>query len=140
MKSPDVDINLTILISSQASQYETALKQISEVISIMNSIKTAPKPAKLSDETFEAVRSVNISLQNMSFDQNLSLWQTLGSGMVPSLVYKVRMLTVQGIPEADVIKNIDKVIIEPGGMDRQGEEPESLPFEKKKSEKKKQNK
>lgn len=123
IKSPDVDLNLEILISSHASNYESALKQISNVISIMNSIKTASKPEKIADDLFNRIKSLNISLVNKTFEQHLSMWQTIGSPIVPSVVYKVRTLTIAGLPDTDAIKAVRKVNVETGRMDIKGEKP-----------------
>lgn len=130
IKSPDVDLNLEILISSHASKYESALKQISSVISIMNSIKTAPRPENMSDKTFAVIKSLNISLVNKTFEQHLSMWQTLGGSIVPSVVYKVRAITIVGLSDTAVIKSVEEVLPEPGSMDRKGEKPVTYVKEK----------
>lgn len=111
-KSPDVDVNLEILISSPAEPYETALQLISNVIRAINSIKTINQPEGLSDEDFKTVQSYNISLMGLSLDQTLSLWQTLGGTLVPSVVYKVRMLTMEGVLDASELHLVRYVDVE----------------------------
>ena len=128
--SPDIDLNLEVLISSPVAEYETALLLISEVIRIMNSIQTVPKPARLSEQAYERVKAMNISMMGLSFDQSLSMWQTLGGTLVPFVVYKIRMLTVPGIPDTTAAKVIRQTQVETGDMDTQGKEPESLPLPK----------
>lgn len=117
--SPDLDINLEILISAPTLEYETALTLISKVISIMNSIKTIGKPDKLEDEDFEIIDSMNIHLMGMSFDQMLSMWQTLGGTLVPAVAYKIRMITVPGLDKTGEVPLVDKgkVRLEMGKMD-----------------------
>ena len=112
--SPDLDINLEILISAPTSEYETALTLIAKVISIMNSIKTIGKPAGLEDEDFEIIDSMNISLMGMSFDQMLSMWQTLGGTVVPAVAYKIRMLTVPGLYGSGRVPLVEKDRIQIG--------------------------
>ena len=127
--SPDIDINLEVLISSPAPKYETALLLISEVIRILNSIKTVPKPEEMTEESFQRINAMSISMMGLSFDQSLSMWQTLGGTLVPFVVYKIRMLTMPGIPDTTAAEAIRKTHVETGGMDTRGKKPESLPKE-----------
>ena len=80
--NPDVCLNLYILISSHARQYETALAQISDAIYWMNGWRP------------EEHGGIVVELQSLTAEQHNSLWQTLGGIMVPSVVYKVRMVTI----------------------------------------------
>lgn len=112
--SPDVAINLEILISSYIPNYSSALTLISHVIRIMNSIKTAPQPANLSTESFNIIREMSVSLLNMSFDQYLSMWQTLGGELVPAVAYKIRMVTIKGIPHTKEFPHVTKRTLEIG--------------------------
>jgi len=99
LSSPDIEINLEVLISSQATNYESAIKQIAMVISILNSFKTTSKPKGMSDESFSIIQDMSISIMNLSFEQNLSMWQTLGGTLVPSVAYKIRTVTVTGLTD-----------------------------------------
>lgn len=77
--NPDVCLNLYVLIVSHAQNYETALLEISKVIYWMNSFQST---------------DCLVELHTLSFEQNNSLWQTLGTEIMPAAVYKVRMLTI----------------------------------------------
>ena len=77
--NPDSCLNLYILIVSHAQNYETALLEISKVIYWMNSFQS---PDCL------------VELHTLSSEQNNSLWQTLGTEIMPAVVYTVRMLTI----------------------------------------------
>ncbi len=109
--SPDLDLNLEVLISAPAAQYETALTLISNVIRILNSIKTIAKPAEMSQESFRRLNSMRLSLMGLSFDQMLSMWQTLGGTLVPAVVYKIRMVIVPGLTDASEVKAIKEVFV-----------------------------
>ena len=127
--SPDIDINLEILISSHASNYEYALTQISTVIYLMNSIKTAVKPNRMDQAVFKTLQSLSVSMMNLSFDQHLSMWQTLGGNLVPSAAYKIRMVTVTGIPVQNAADLITKqpTIVEVGDMESRTRPLDDLP-------------
>ena len=116
-KSPDLDINLEILISAPCSPYETALQLISKTMSAINSIKTIQKPEGMDDDRFRRLLSYNLSLLGLSFDQTLSMWQTLGATLVPSVAYKVRMLTVEGSVDSSDIRIVEHVSVEPAVVD-----------------------
>lgn len=126
--SPDLDINLEVLISAPTAKYETALVLISKVISILNSIKTVSKPEDLEDKYFQIINSMNISLMGMSFDQMLSMWQTLGGTLVPAVAYKIRMLTIPGLTDADTLHVVGEgqLRIDIGRMDQEGAVSPSL--------------
>lgn len=130
--SPNIEINLEILISSHASKYESALIQISDVISLMNSIKTATKPAKMDTASFNLLRTMSVSMMNMTFDQHLGMWQTLGAVLVPSVAYKIRMVTVAGVHVKKEGPLVLENVIEPGDNtnERKNATPESLPARK----------
>ncbi len=125
-KSPDVDINLEILISARAKEYETALGHISKVISAMNSIQTVPKPKGMKAD-FKALQSLNISILNLPLEQQFSMWQTLHRKLMPSVAYKLRMLTVPGEIEQDTAEIVKIVEVERGRMKDKDLGPHKLP-------------
>lgn len=87
-RNPDVCLNLYVLISSHAQVYETALAQISDVVYWMNSIDYEMGSDEISGN------HLRVELQSLTAEQHNSMWQTLGGKMVPSVVYKVRMVTI----------------------------------------------
>ena len=125
--SPDLDINLEVLISSHASNHESSLIQISDVVSLLNSVKTATKPSKMDKDAFELLRSLSVSIMNMTFEQHLSMWQTLGGNLVPSVAYKIRMVTISGTPQKEPAPIVQETVVETGTMDTRGVQPVSLP-------------
>ena len=125
--SPDLDNNLEVLISSHASNHESSLIQISDVVSLLNSVKTATKPSKMDKDAFELLRSLSVSIMNMTFEQHLSMWQTLGGNLVPSVAYKIRMVTISGTPQKEPAPIVQETVVETGTMDTRGVQPVSLP-------------
>ena len=85
--NPDVCLNLYVLITSYAQNYGTSLAQISDVIYWMNNINYKDNSNEIS------ANSLQVELQSLTSEQHNSMWQTLGGKMVPSVVYKVRMVT-----------------------------------------------
>lgn len=92
--SPPLYLNLYVLVSASfASHYTTALQLLSKVLGFFqikpnfdaqNAPEFPPQLSKLS------VELVNLNLTELS-----TLWSTLGMDYMPSMLYKVRMLTIQ---------------------------------------------
>lgn len=113
--NPNVCLNLYILISSHAS-YEIALQQISETIAYLNSIyhgRNSLSEGKGEGEKPD-IRDLNLSieLQSPTAEQWNSLWQTLGGKMVPSVLYKVRMITIEAHPSNKDVKYVKRVFVD----------------------------
>jgi hypothetical protein len=90
-QSPELKFNLYILISSQKEPYETALRQISRVIGIFQEKHSFDKEEIIE----EGIESLIFDLYPLTFEQNNSLWQTLGATIMPSVMYKVRTIVIQ---------------------------------------------
>ena len=131
--SPDIDLNLEVLISAPTGDYGTALHLITMVVRCLNSIKTTSKPEGMTEESYQRIRSTSISLMGLSFDQSLSMWQTLGATLVPAVAYKIRMFTVPGLTDEDAVHIIGegKIRVEAGKMDTKGKKPVSVSKQKK---------
>ena len=105
--NPDVCANLFILISSHAS-YEIALKQINDTIYYLNSIYRYEEDSNFSDE----IKKLSIELQSPTAEQWNSMWQTLGGKVVPSVLYKVRMITISAISSNKEAKLVKEVFVD----------------------------
>ena len=112
---PPLSVNLEILISSHAKDYSRALSQISAVIDLMNSMKANIKFEKTLDgESEEILDSINVSMMTLSLEQTLSLWQTLKGSVAPSVMYKLRMITVKWEKITEEEPPVRRVLSKPG--------------------------
>ena len=133
MMNPDITLNLYILISAQSSDYSAALKQISETMRLLNASKDVPpgiNATKEEKDTCMFVRDLNIELQKLSFEQNNSLWQTIGRTVAPAAYYKVRLVTLVA---PDPSEEVGIISIDEQGRDirEDGLEPIEINVEKK---------
>lgn len=90
--NPEIKLNLYVLITSQAGDYSEALKKISKVIGIFQ------QKYLFSGEDikgYDKLDRLAFDLYPLTLDQSNSLWQTFGVKMMPHVIYKIRMLTVQ---------------------------------------------
>lgn len=103
--NPDVCLNLYILISSHAS-YDIALRQINNTIYFLNSIY------RDDDSISDEMKALSIELQSPTAEQWNSMWQTLGGKVVPSVLYKVRMITIKAIESDKEVHFVEQVIVD----------------------------
>ena len=109
--NPDVCLNLYILISSHAG-YGLAVQQINDTIYHLNSIYPDDDSLSKDDNQELDIRNLSIELQSPTAEQWNSLWQTLGGKVVPSVLYKVRMLTISAISSNKEAKLVERVFVD----------------------------
>ncbi|QZE14381.1 DUF4255 domain-containing protein [Halosquirtibacter laminarini] len=112
VKSSPVFLNLDIMISAsfENKNYNDALTLISYVITFFqcNSVFDYHNiPKKLYHKNID---KIIVGISNLSFSELVNLWGMLGSKYIPSVLYKVRMVKIDGnqmvaeIPEITSLK------------------------------------
>jgi hypothetical protein len=95
--NPEVSLNLFILISAnfgnKETDYRESLKFLSHVVTFFQS-RTLFTPMN-SPELDPGIQKLVIELQNISFEAQNNLWASLGAKYMPSVLYKLRMITMQ---------------------------------------------
>lgn len=101
--NPPIELDLFILFAAHNKDYETALRDLTDVIAFfqanvvfdetrypsLNATVTQP-----TNKPWQLIQRLCFRLHNMSFEQQNNLWAMLGSKYIPSVVYKMNMLTV----------------------------------------------
>jgi hypothetical protein len=120
--NPEIKLNLYVLISarfisndgnmggSNNFQYIEGLKQLSSVISFFqgkNVFTTDNSPALDS-----AIQKLIVELYSYSFEQQYNFWTVVGAKYLPSVLYRVRLLTFQEKRIQDQQIPIDSLDIE----------------------------
>lgn len=108
--NPDICLNLFVLVSAFTKDYGTGLQLISDVIywinTIDHSVTEVSTPSDSDDNSYKSkipsVSELSIELQSMNMEQTNSLWQTIGTKIVPAVVYKIRMLRIAEPSSANV--------------------------------------
>ena len=97
-RNPTIFLNLYVLISCAADDYETALSKISYVISFFQrKYVFTPDNAEVSFPS-EHVEKLIMDLFSLNFEQINHLWGVLGGKYHPSVLYKLRLVPVQNSP------------------------------------------
>ena len=101
--NPPVELDLFVLFIAHKKDYPTALRDLSSIISFfqaypvfdeekypsLNAAVLAPDK-----KPWQLIERLVFMLHTISFEQQNNLWGMLGSKYVPSVVYKVKMITV----------------------------------------------
>ena len=109
-REPELKLNMYIMISSYNKSYEDALKFISRVVGYFQSKNVFAK-ANEDDDVPEYVDRIIIELYTAGFEQQNQIWASLSTGYIPSVIYKVRMLTIDSGEESKEGKPITKIEI-----------------------------
>ncbi len=119
-RNPELKLNLYILISANfqnqsqtdpTDDYYEGLKQLSYVISFFQAKNVFTKdntPVMAAEDP--NIKKIILELYSSSFEQMYNFWSVLGTKYLPSVLYKVRMITIQEdelISDALPIEEID---------------------------------
>jgi hypothetical protein len=97
--NPDIKLNLYILFcanytsDNSAQNYPEGLKQLSNIISFFQG-KYVFTPDN-SPRMDPAMQKLIVELYSYTFEQQYNFWAILGAKYLPSVLYKVRLLTYQ---------------------------------------------
>ncbi len=101
--NPAALFNIEPLFSANFDDYKEALKFLNATISFFhtnNSINAKNTPELSSD-----LQALHFEIENYSNDEIQSLWSAMGAKYQPSIIYKIRHVTVQ----ADRIHTVSKL-------------------------------
>jgi len=101
--NPPVELDLFVLFIAHKKDYGTALRDLSSVISFFqaNPVFDQEKYPSLNaavlepnNKPWQLIERLVFTMHNLSFEQQNNLWGMLGSKYIPSIVYKMKMITV----------------------------------------------
>lgn len=118
--NPELKLNLYVLItanyqdtvaSGSSVDYKEGLKQLSYVISFFQAknVFTKDNAPKLAETPVE---KLVIELYSFNFEQLNNFWSVLGTHYMPSVLYKVRVITIQEKALQDTALPIEKIKID----------------------------
>ena len=119
--NPEIKLNLYVLISSNfqntseedsSDDYVEGLKQLSFIISFFQAknVFTPENSPKLA-EYDPNLKKLVIELYSYSFEQLYNFWSVVGTKYLPSVLYKIRMLTFQEKEFFDSNAPIEKIAV-----------------------------
>jgi len=93
--APSVKLNLYILVSANydSSNYIEATKILSFIIGVLQANPYFTK--QMNPEMQSPVEKLTFEIFNLPINELSHIWSGIGAKYVPSIIYKVRMLTIQ---------------------------------------------
>jgi len=93
--NPEIKLNLYVLVAANpganAGSYDTALKRLSEVITYFQGTSFFDKTDY---PDLDPIEYLIVELYSLSFEQQNQLWASLGGKYMPSVIFKVRLVTI----------------------------------------------
>ena len=104
---PALKLNLHILIGARFNKYDLALKHIGYVLTYFQSHPTfTPDTSPGLDERIE---KLTVELQSLSYEQLNQVWAFVGGKQLPSVVYKVRMVSALDEEPAAILPALTRI-------------------------------
>ena len=104
-RNPEIKLNLYILISANfqdkmehdsSDDYVEGLKQLSHIISFFQAKNVFTQSNSPALATYDSgIKKLVVELYSYSFEQLYNFWSVLGTHYLPSVLYKVREITIQ---------------------------------------------
>ena len=109
-RNPEININLFVLFTAFSSEYETSLGIISDVIGFFQSKPLFNKANTPSIDN--NIEKIIADLYTLSFEQQNYLWSLMGAKYMPSVIYKLRMLSIDEQLIKDKVKPVKEIQIQ----------------------------
>lgn len=117
--NPPINLNAYVLFSVLATNYLTALRLLSYVISffqsntVFDSVQYPQMNAKVeATNPWQKVGKLLVNLHPVTFEQQNNLWAALGAKYMPSVIYKIRTISFTDYePKSDAPPVTEVVIL-----------------------------
>lgn len=110
LHAPPLKLNLHVLFAARFAVYEQGLRHLSLLLTYFQAHSTfTPETNPGLDPRIE---HLGVELQSLSFEQLNQIWAFVGSRLLPSAVYRVRLISLQDEEPLAVAVPIQRVAIE----------------------------
>lgn len=101
-KNPAVHLDLSLLFTAYGAGYENNLRNLQDVIAFFQK-QPVFRAVDITELANDGIERLTLELVTLSFEQLQQLWSMLGGKYQPSVLYKMRMLTIDSREEQPVI-------------------------------------
>jgi len=110
-KNPAVHLDLSLLFTACGAGYENSIRNLQEVIAFFQAqpvFRANDFPTLAED----GIERLSLELMTLTFEQLQQLWSMLGGKYQPSVLYKMRMLTIdsRGDQPVAVITEVETIL------------------------------
>jgi hypothetical protein len=97
---PELKLNLHVLFAANFTHYDQALKYISYVLTYFQAhpVFTSDQYPALAPD----IGKLTVELLSLNYEQLNQIWAFIGGKQLPSVAYKVRMVTLQDAAQTKV--------------------------------------
>ena len=108
-REPTIFLNLYILLSSAAEEYETALSYISHLIGFYQRKRVFTATSSTNGFPSQYVEKIILELVSLKIEDINHLWGVLGSKYHPSVLFKLRLVPIQtsSASEVDLVETVN---------------------------------
>lgn len=111
---PSLKLNLFVLFAANYKLYDQALKHLSLVLTYFQSNRVfTPSTHPALDS---AIERLSVDLQTLNYDQLNQIWAYIGGKHLPSIVYRVRIVSIQDATLTQVQPPLTIIKTETGGV------------------------
>jgi len=107
---PEIRLNLTLMAAANMGSYDLTLKTLSQVIIFFQAhpVFTADDYPSLDGQ----IGKLCVDMQSVSHEALNQIWATLGAKYLPSVLYRVRLITLQDQEPERIGKPISSISVE----------------------------
>jgi hypothetical protein len=106
--NPEIKLNLFVLLVANCKVYKTALQLLSGAIACFQSKNVFIR--QNTPQLHDRIEKLVVEMQNLNFEQQNHLWGTLGGKYLPSVMYRVRMITFQTREASEEVEPIRTIV------------------------------
>lgn len=100
-KNPPVHLDLSLLFTAYGAGYENNIRNLQEVIAFFQK-QPAFKATEFAELAADGIERLTMEMVTLGLEQLQQLWSMLGGKYQPSVLYKMRMLTIDSVQENPV--------------------------------------
>ena len=110
-KNAAVHLDLYLLFTAYGAGYENNIRNLQDVIAFFQK-QPVFRAADSADLAADGIERLTLELVTLAFEQLQQLWSMLGGKYQPSVLYKMRMLTIDSVEDRPValIKEVETVL------------------------------
>ncbi|GGC44698.1 hypothetical protein GCM10011386_41250 [Parapedobacter defluvii] len=110
-KNPAVHLDLSLLFTAYGAGYENNIRNLQEVIAFFQK-QPVFRAADSAELAADGIERLTLEIVTLAFEQLQQLWSMLGGKYQPSVLYKMRMLTIDSMEDRPVapIKEVETIL------------------------------
>ncbi|PCK08957.1 MAG: hypothetical protein COA42_06355 [Alteromonadaceae bacterium] len=103
--SPAVHFNLDVLVTASFDNYNESLKFLTSAVGYFQANNVFNR--KNQPSMPEGIEALHFEIENTPYEKTHNLWSALGAKYQPSIIYKVRHVTVQSEQVHTTVKSVE---------------------------------